>query len=291
MKLVFVHGRAQEGRSADELRFEWLAGLARGFYAAQLPTVPSVVRVVEDVLVPFYGDRLQELRVNLQEHSEPLTLRGDRMPEDEFVQTLLREMAEQAGIPTDASPQDANYVERGASKWSIVHRLAVSLEKRVPWLAQWGLERYVNDVHAYCTRPHISHAVHEIVASSLIDGPCVVVAHSLGTVVLYRVLTEFQLEKDPQIELLVTLGSPLGFTALQRPMRRPFAFPSSVKKWLNVFDPADVVAAAKELTEQNFVGDVENRRVINSGDDPHYIREYLAHADVAKAIYVALTSK
>lgn len=55
MRLLLVHGRAQGGRSKDELLSEWLSAWDRGLERAGLSR-PSGL----DVELPFYGDLLDD---------------------------------------------------------------------------------------------------------------------------------------------------------------------------------------------------------------------------------------
>ena len=41
MRILFIHGRAQEGRTALELKAEWLSALNKGLSAIEKPAVPG----------------------------------------------------------------------------------------------------------------------------------------------------------------------------------------------------------------------------------------------------------
>jgi pimeloyl-ACP methyl ester carboxylesterase len=55
------------------------------------------------------------------------------------------------------------------------------------------------------------------VRPALEAGPCIVVAHSLGTVVAFKLLRAH----TQDVPLFVTLGSPLGLTSVQSALKRP----------------------------------------------------------------------
>jgi hypothetical protein len=85
-------------------------------------------------------------------------------------------------------------------------------------------------------------------ALDAVDGPVVVVSHSLGTVITYDVLSEprFAARTMP---LLVTLGSPLGYTEIQDVIARPLRIPTPVQLWANFADQLDLVTLDTTLAD------------------------------------------
>ena len=81
-------------------------------------------------------------------------------------------------------------------------------------------------------------------------APGCVIGHSLGSVVAYEYLCRYQ---PASVELLVTLGSPLGIPNLvfdrltPAPSSGAGAWPGAVADWVNVADPDDIVALRKHL--------------------------------------------
>jgi hypothetical protein len=75
------------------------------------------------------------------------------------------------------------------------------------------------------------------------SGPLVIVAHSLGTILAYDILSEVGMaERD--VRLLVTVGSPLGIGNVRvrlRDRRGPGRIPPSIRQWWNFADPNDLV--------------------------------------------------
>ena len=96
-------------------------------------------------------------------------------------------------------------------------------------------------------------------------GPFVIVAHSQGTMIAYEVLRQLK-KADCDVQLLVTMGSPLGLQEVQdvfrawtgTPANTKLARPPCVARWVNVAERLDPVAADSDLTEE-FDG-VENKR-------------------------------
>ena len=89
----------------------------------------------------------------------------------------------------------------------------------------------------------LRQALHAVV------GPVVVVGHSLGTVIAYDVLSEAAFAARA-VPLLVTLGSPLGYTEIQDLVTRPLRLPTPVQLWANFADPLDLVALDTSLADE-----------------------------------------
>lgn len=285
MKIVFVHGRAQAGRSADEIRNQWLPGLRRGLADAGVQLDP-----LPEFEVPFYGNKLEELSEASVRHAASVVTRG--APPDEAVDPLIAamvlQMAERAGIRREdvCDEEELRVVERGPERWEWVQALARKLESKRPWLADLVIGKVTKDVKAYIDFPHVQDAVHDIVAPAIGDGPCVIVSHSLGTVVAYWLLADRC--RNAEVPLLLTAGSPLGLDAIKDRLPHPLGIPSGVGRWLNVTDERDVVALYAKLDADTFVAGIENLTDIRNGDDPHAIQSYLADARVARAIHQAV---
>ena len=56
MKLVFIHGRSQQGKSSEELIKVWRGALNQGLLADHLTLTTNI-----EIKLPFYGDKLIEL--------------------------------------------------------------------------------------------------------------------------------------------------------------------------------------------------------------------------------------
>ncbi len=88
------------------------------------------------------------------------------------------------------------------------------------------------------------------------DDRLMLIAHSMGTIIAYDVLRDLgQDDPDFNVEQFVTIGSPLGLTAVKKRVYSersyadvPVRTPTVVKeKWINYADPADVVAVEAHL--------------------------------------------
>ncbi|MGA4988522.1 hypothetical protein [Nonomuraea bangladeshensis] len=107
-------------------------------------------------------------------------------------------------------------------------------------------ELFAPEVAAYLTdaarRERCRQAVAETVRR---NRPKVVIAHSLGSVVAYETLWA---NPDLRIELLITLGSPLGMRnvvferLLPAPINGRGERPPGVARWVNIADKDDIAA-------------------------------------------------
>ncbi len=124
----------------------------------------------------------------------------------------------------------------------------------------------------------------------LAHQPCVVLAHSLGTVVAYDVLSELP---EGTVPVFITAGSPLGLANIQRRIGDrsgpPAPLPLSVGQWHNFADPFDPVAIERTLADEfkpaGGITDttVENRALLN-----HDLTGYLDTDAVRAAVRAAL---
>jgi len=103
-------------------------------------------------------------------------------------------------------------------------------------------------VRRYLTDEGARHAVWQAVIDQLPDeGRIVIVAHSLGSVVMLDLLT--RLPSSLQVSLLLTIGSPVGIGAFRERLddiRKAPDFPTDrVGAWVNAYDPDDIVTAGR----------------------------------------------
>lgn len=133
------------------------------------------------------------------------------------------------------------------------------------------------------------------VRQALLIGPApkVIVAHSLGTIITYDVLSEPAFSGF-SVELLVTLGSPLGIGNVQARLRnragRPNPVPSAVRAWVNFADQFDPVALDRTLRNEfsppkDFATD---ESVNNPARNNHDLTGYLSIGVVRSAIVNAV---
>ncbi len=286
-RLVLIHGRDQQGKDPNVVKSEWIDALNQGAQKIGR-TLPSRI----DVAFPFYGDKLDDFA---RAFDIPLTsdiqTKGSA-PDDEFLSfqaELAEDLRQRAGI-NDAqvnAEYGSNPKPKGPLNWQWVQAILRALDRYGGGLNQAAIETFTRDVFLYSTRAGVRDAIDKIVSHVLSEDPTVVVAHSLGSIIAYSVLSSDR--RSLQIPLLVTVGSPLGVRAI-RDQFRPLHYPPPVKYWYNAFDRRDVVALYP-LDSANFPvrPPVENfGNVTNHTSNRHGIVGYLDDPTVAKQILDAL---
>jgi len=129
-----------------------------------------------------------------------------------------------------------------------------------------------------------------------VTRPHVVVSHSMGTVIAYDCLK--RVADCPQVDGLITLGSPLGLDEIQDQLKpqwsRDNGFPSErvAEGWANLFDRLDPVCGfdPKMANDYRNAGTevVTDVAVQNDGAWRHSITKYLRQAAVCRALKAAL---
>ncbi|TMR09669.1 hypothetical protein ETD86_42705 [Nonomuraea turkmeniaca] len=138
---------------------------------------------------------------------------------------------------------------------------------------------FAPEVAAYLTDQAKREKCRQVVAETIRrNRPKVVIAHSLGSVVTYEALWA---NPDLRVDLLITLGSPLGMRnvvferLLPAPMNGRGERPSGVRRWVNIADKDDIAAIPPELCG-SFAG-VDVEELVNlDWIDFHTAEKYLA---------------
>jgi hypothetical protein len=151
------------------------------------------------------------------------------------------------------------------------------------------LQRLIPDADAYFFTDR-KEPVRQRLRQALdaVAGPAVVIAHSLGTVVAYDVLSEPRFA-DRTVPLLVTLGSPLGYTEIQDVVIKPLRLPAPVRLWANFADPLDPVTLDTTLADE-FQGAprIIDARINNPSPNNHAACGYLGASRVRSTVTAAL---
>ncbi|MFG1993844.1 hypothetical protein ACGFJ7_28095 [Actinoplanes sp. NPDC048988] len=118
------------------------------------------------------------------------------------------------------------------------------------------------------------------------ERPSVLIAHSLGSVVAYEALWQ---NPDLKVDLLLTLGSPLGLPPVifQRLDPEPAdgrgSRPPGVRRWVNIADPGDLIAVPRWLA-RSFDGIDEDLEAPIGVFQFHKVVPYLRCAQVADTL-------
>jgi hypothetical protein len=274
-RILGVHGIAQQYRSGPELTRVWMDALRGGLEAAGFRATADGLTET-DVRVAFFGDLFRPH--GAMAAGDPPYTPADLKPGPE--QDLLGVWYEAAVVedPSLAPPPGAMGAGRMAAQ-AMLYRLLRS--RTFAGVAQRGLIGNLKQVTAFLTQPDVQEQVLRKVADEITPDTRVVVGHSLGSLVVYEFLSRFAL---PEVELLVTLGSPLGIPHLifdrlvPAPVGGLGTWPGRVAQWVNIADEDDVVALCKQLAPlfpalHGGTGIVDH--LVDNGDEPHAINRYL----------------
>ncbi|WP_221356160.1 GPI inositol-deacylase [Streptomyces beigongshangae] len=156
-----------------------------------------------------------------------------------FALSLTISMAARAASP--GAPTAPAVAGSGAGASAVATELLPLPGPLRRFLLRQLLERFVPDANRYfftAARETVRNRMRT--ALDAVDGPVVVIGHSLGTVIAYDVLSERRFA-GRSVPLFVTLGSPLGYTEIQDVVVRPLRIPPPVRLWMNFADRFDLV--------------------------------------------------
>ncbi|OHV05263.1 hypothetical protein [Mycobacterium talmoniae] len=300
--IVLVHGIAQEQSSAADLEDEWLPSLAGGLENAKFGSLADRLRAGDfDARMAFYGDIF--LTADHQ-GLEPDQLTADeQLIAEELALDLLRSAAEsenqsdagEARLELEILTAEADDAQ-GALKTMAVS--AAGVLDHIPWFGRGALaagsavNRTLAQVTRYLNEPAIhDHAIAQV-NHHLRPETRVVIGHSLGSVVAYDTLRARP--SNQPVPLLVTLGSPLGLSAISKRLKpQPPAFPAAVRRWVNIAAPDDVVAARRDLhpvfdRDRPHGAVFEKTWRVENGSKPHQVNFYLTKKSCGSAVADAL---
>ncbi len=207
--------------------------------------------------------------------------------------SVANEAAKQQSQLTAAQPDGAQGPMRlarsaiaGLAQVPVFGSGTYSMVERVNRTNLWQVTAYVNDYDN--AKSEIWQRFGAVAGSDT----RVVVGHSLGSVVAYEAVRQLGLELD----LLLTIGSPLGLDRVIYPKLTPDAsFPEAVSRWVNVADRNDFIAADPTLADRfpdttDAGRRIEDIEVRNRGPFARYhdITEYLRHDEIRAVFWEAL---
>lgn len=302
-EIVLVHGIDQQQKSADKLESAWLPALAGGVRDAGFADVAD--RIWRNAGKPgsietrmaFYGSLFL---MPGQQGDDPAEFTSE---EAQFAQALALEWLKHAAGRAskqrirETGELELAYVtrqmgtEQGAGN---VVRGAIGSLSKISWFAPFGMgfaERFVNrslaQVTRYLTDDTIRSAALESVSKLIGPETKILIGHSLGSVIAYEAA---HLMNKP-LPLLLTLGSPLGLQTIvyQRLRPQPPGFPPAVRRWVNIADRDDFIAAEPDLEGLFHAGipasaSFEGGYTVDNGADPHNSDFYLGKVQIGREV-------
>jgi hypothetical protein len=278
--LTGVHGIAQQQLGRHQLQAPWARALADGLERSTGRPGP-----VPGLDIAFYGDLFLtapggddkgsgvEARPDGDagtdaEISDLLAAGGEVLSEDELAMeaTSRKDAFGRVPLPLQAvvAAMDRRFGARAGALF-------------VGELCQ--ARRYLLD-------PNLKATVDARVAEA-VTGECrALIGHSLGSVVAFEYLRQ---HPERHLDLLLTLGSPLGFRAVQHLMPDltfgAKGVPDNVGAWVNLRDPHDPVASVGGLTRW-WPGIAED--TVSNQKFAHSVERYLSKKQSGDAILAAV---
>jgi hypothetical protein len=171
-------------------------------------------------------------------------------------------------------------------------RLVATLDERFGVGARF-VRRFMADVAAYLDDQDLRERTIDRVRDAVMQADlAVLVGHSLGSIAAYELLL-----RDPGLHVgaLVTFGSPLGLPTVRRRLQQRGAdrFPPNLRRWVNVYNQEDFVAAVPLLQPLYPSGDDRSIEDVEAlGQDPslrnpaaaHDIATYLSSMAMGRAL-------
>jgi hypothetical protein len=116
------------------------------------------------------------------------------------------------------------------------------------------------------------------------NEPVLIIAHSLGSVIVYDTLWELTYEEKLQGKVdLLTIGSPLGMHYVRRHLlgmngKGKISYPKLIRQWINISSEGDIIALERNFHE--VFEEMLKQHLINSIEDhSHGIYNYFHNAE------------
>ena len=262
--IVFVHGKG-----GFESRQAWLSPLNSGLSALGYPVIGAHGdRIIE-------ADYLVALLAGDEGHTPGVewTPPPARLRHDHWADYLVRREAL------------AEAIERSRNVPGPVHAGILS-DTPLPDSIAGTMEA----VATYRSSSRHRHAAWRAVLACLPEtGRITVVAHSLGSILMIDLLT--RLPPALQIDLLLTIGSPMGVKGLRSHhggIETAGGFPADrVLRWLNVYDPGDIITVGRGASP--YFQAALDAPVRTGGS--HSLVGYMSHPVIAAAVGHAMFSE
>ncbi|MBY5533811.1 hypothetical protein HFO42_22895 [Rhizobium leguminosarum] len=291
MRLVFIHGINNQDSTVGEIRDNWMSALLQGWKDLGLsPKKPYSAEAAyyADILAAASDGRNAAVEMGGGDVSSGLAT--------EF----LRVYSEAAGVTEEelraaavAEGLDPKVVEQGIPHEGWVIAFAKALERVLPTKGKYIAKLFLRQAAVYIGDPVLAAKIARTVTSQVFErkpDPTIVIGHSLGSVVAYRLLADDAFA-GRSFPLFVTIGSPLGVDMFRPILPKKAALPKPpIARWINGRNKVDFVTLGKAITRKSigFDGIDDITDVIDNEADRHDIVAYLSSPKIARAVFEAI---
>lgn len=245
-RLVGVHRIAQQQVGRHQLQAPWARALADGMERAAGHHV-----AVPALDIAFYGDLFLPASANGGAKGSD---RDGEAEWDELTDAEISDLVTAAGevLSEDelsAGAQDPPHKGFGRVPLPL-QAMVAAMDRRCGARAGGLFVGELRQVRRYLLDPDLKTKADARVAETVTENCRILIGHSLGSVVAFEFLRQ---HPECGLDLLITLGSPLGLRAIRHLMLAPEfgaaeGIPANVGAWVNLRDPRDSVACAGSLT-------------------------------------------
>lgn len=299
--ILLVHGRSFKPPERELKQF-WLAGLRTGLERDHPSALPAFAAARKELV--YYGDLSNGFLLSIGHEYDVLADLADR-------RRCLADLAAygRSGFTKAAyrkvpgrNPYREFLADALGTSLSVLRLTDPLITAVSPDMAQyWNRdEAFGSEVRATMTRP-LKRALRR-------EGPVLVIAHSMGAVVAWDTLWKFSRTgeyrpefSEKRVDLLLTLGGPLGDDTVKRHLRGsgasgPRRYPSNVRRWINVSAEDDFIAHDEKVADDyadmkrfGLVDSIRDHRIYNLAvrggqSNPHSSAGYLVHPRVASIV-------
>lgn len=277
-RLVGVHGIAQHQVGRHQLQAPWARALADGMErsAGRRVTVPAFD-------IAFYGDLF------LPAPAGGGAKGSDRHNDAEWDDVTDAEISDLVAAAGEVLSEDELAAAQvGPDKG--LGRVPLPLQAMVTAMdRRWGTRAgalfvgELRQVRRYLLDPDLKTKADARVADTVTEECRILIGHSLGSVVAFEFLRQ---HPERGLDLLITLGSPLGLRAIRHLMPdlefgAAEGIPANVGAWVNLRDPRDPVACAGSLTTW-WPGIRDG--IVDNQKSAHSVERYLSKKETGNAV-------
>ena len=275
--IVGVHGIMNQQLGRHQLIADWGPALADGLERAAGHRMP-----IPELDIAFYGD----LFLSGQSRTGHKGPAGEQAGFTEEDADVLGPFAEEAitALGSGALPDDEPVTKGRTSVPLPVQRILRSLDQRFgSRQASLLFLGELKQVRRYLLDPAIKAEADERAASVIVPDARVVIGHSLGSVVAFEFIRQHPAYR---VDLLLTLGSPLGLRTVRALMPDPAyrigGMPPNIARWVSLRDPRDPVACSGDLSR--LWPGVSDDGTVDNQSDAHSVCRYLGKRQTGRAV-------
>lgn len=212
---------------------------------------------------------------------------GEHRPIESDLPDIERILTEKKSSPRDIA--EAVSLKRRIVRW--LYRLADHLPFLIPQVADERLELHLEDLRRYVRNESgVADAIRRLVklplrAAAKAGRPVLLIGHSMGSVIAWDTLWQMSRESgdDARVDLLLTMGSPLGQRYIQRRLlgtgeegeRR---YPHNIRRWVNVAAIGELTAIDMRLA--NDFGEMVSMGLTESIEDFAVFNHYRTNGEL-----------